>query len=421
MGRRRLHKRANGEGSVYCRACDGRWVAELTVGYDERGRQIKDRVYAKTQAEALGKLREMRARAAQGLPARPQRQTVAHFLQRWLNEVACVPRISLKAARTYRDLMEDHVLPLLGRIELAKLGPEDVERLVTHILSSRKPSRKKSKGNDDPAPERYSITSAKHCRDVLRAALNVAMRWGLISRNPAALVTIKRARRKPTFFDQKQAGAFLEAIYGERFEALFWLALCLACREGEILGMQWTDFDFESRRVQILRSLQRVKRPGESKSHLELMPTKVEESDRSIWLPQIVIEKVLEHQRRQQEERKLAGSDWVETGMVFSTRKGTMLDARNMLKEYYRIRDRAQLPRVRFHDLRHSAATILHLAGVPDQAIQNLLGHASVRTTQEIYTHLTADAQKQTAAKMDEIFGPVAVRVAVKNAQLKPS
>ncbi len=421
MGRKRLRKRANGEGSVYFRECDGRWAAEVTAGYDAHGRQIKQRVYGRTQAAVRNKLEEMRARVAQGLPARPQRQTVGQFLKRWLDEVACYPRIGLKAATTYRDLIEDHVLPLLGPIELTKLGPQDVERLVTHILNSLKPSRKKSKNNDDQSGVRYSVTTAKHCRDVLRAALNVAMRWGLISRNPAALVTIKRARRRTNIFDEKQAVAFLEAIYGERLEALFWLALCLACREGEILGLQWTDFDFEAGKVQILRALQRIKRAGESKSRLELTSTKTEESDRAIWLPQIVIEKVLAHQRRQEEERKLAGSGWIETGMVFTTRKGTMLDARNMLGDFYRIRDRAGLPPVRFHDLRHSAATILHLAGVPDQAIQKLLGHASVRTTQEIYMHSTPDAQKQTAAKMDEIFGPVAVTVAVKNSWSKPS
>jgi integrase len=266
-----------------------------------------------------------------------------------------------------------------------------------------------------------SPTTAKHCRDVLRAALNVAMEWNLIVRNPAAVIAIKRVRRRPTIYDEKQAAAFVEAIYGERLEALYWLAFCLGSREGEILGLKWADFNFEAGRVQILRSLQRIKRPEEAKSHLELIPTKTDESDRSIWLPQVVIEKILEHQRRQEQERKLAGSEWIDTGMVFTTRKGTMLDARNMLDDFYRIRDRAKLPRIRFHDLRHSAATILKMSGVPDQAIQKLLGHASVRTTQEIYTHLTADAQKQTAAKMDEIFGPVAVTVAVKHTRTPPS
>ena len=160
-----------------------------------------------------------------------------------------------------------------------------------------------------------------------------------------------------------------------------------------------------------------MKESGEKKTHLELVPTKTEESDRSVWLPQIVIEKVLAHQRHQEEERKLAGTEWAETGMVFTTRKGQCWSRENLQRDFSRIRNRAKLPRIRFHDLRHSAATILKMAGVPDQAIQHLLGHASVRTTQEIYTHLTLDGQKQAAKKMEEIFGPVAV----KNAKTKPS
>jgi integrase len=166
-----------------------------------------------------------------------------------------------------------------------------------------------------------------------------------------------------------------------------------------------------------VRSLQRVKRPGEKRTHLEFVLTKTEESDRSAWLPQIVLEKVLAHRRLQEEEKKVSGTEWVDTGMIFTTGKGTMLEPRNLQRDFPRIRERSKLPRIRFHDLRHSAATILKMAGVPDQAIQHLLGHASVRTTQEIYTHLTLDGQKQAAQKMDEIFGPVAL----KNAKLKPS
>lgn len=121
-----------------------------------------------------------------------------------------------------------------------------------------------------------------------------------------------------------------------------------------MLGLQWTDVDFGNGQVYLIRSLQRVKRPGEKRSHLELLPTKSEESERGLWLPQIVLEKVLAHRTRQEEERKLGGSLGHETGMVFTTSIGAMLDARNMLREYYKLRDRAQLPKIRFHDLCHS-------------------------------------------------------------------
>jgi len=203
---------------------------------------------------------------------------------------------------------------------------------------------------------------------------------------------------------KQQVRIFLEAISGDRLEALFWLALCLGPREGELLGLQWADFDFEKETGTIQRSLQRIRREGEKKSRLELLQTKTEDSDRNIRVPKLVLERVLAHRTRQDDERKLAGNAWRETGMVFTAHKGTLFEPRNRLREYYRLRDRAQLPKIRFHDLRHSAATILKMAGIPDEAIQKLLGYASVRTTQEIYIHLTTGAEKRAANKMDEIF-----------------
>ena len=112
------------------------------------------------------------------------------------------------------------------------------------------------------------------------------MKWGLISRNPAALTAVTKLRkRKLRFYDESQARVFLEAICGDSLEVLFWLALCLGSRKGEVLGLQWTDFDFEREAVTIVRSLQRIRPEEKKKSNLELIPTKVESSDRRVWLP----------------------------------------------------------------------------------------------------------------------------------------
>jgi integrase len=340
--------------------------------------------------------------------------------------VCCPPNVSLKTHRTYRDLCEDHIIPALGHIELSELGHQQVQQFLNNLLNKPKPRKTQTAENIGlttiEPQEFFSPKTVKHCRDVLRAALNVAMKWNLVVRNAAALAMIPTIRRsKRQIFDREQARAFLEDIHGDQVEALFWLALCIGPRKGELLGLQWTDFDFENGRVYLRRWLQRVRRAGEKKSHLELLPTKTEDSERGIWLPQIVVEKVLAHRTGQEAERKLGGSVWCENEMVFTTSIVTMLDARNMLRSYYRLRDRMRLPKIRFHDLRHSVATILRMAGVPDQVIQKLLGHASVLTTQEIYTHLTLDAEKRPAEKMDEIFRPVAVTVAVKNAKVRPS
>jgi integrase len=175
------------------------------------------------------------------------------------------------------------------------------------------------------------------------------MKWNLVSRNAAALATVANARKgKPHFYDESQARVFLEGISGDRLEALFWLALCLGPREAELLGLQWADFNFEKETVTILRSLQRIRRQGEKKSHLELVPTKTEDSDRSIWVPKLVLERVVTHRTRQDEERKLAGTAWCETGMVFTTHKGTFLEPRNMLREYYRLRAQEHFPKSAF-------------------------------------------------------------------------
>jgi integrase len=379
MGQKRGKKRANGEGSVFPRS-DGRWAGSFTLGFDSEGRQKRFYVYARTQAEALQKLTKRRRDHEDGRPLSPPRQTVAEFLKTWLE--TSEPSISPKSHRTYSDLVRLHIVPELGHIDLYKLGPDHVQQFV---------NRKSKEG--------LSPTTVKHCRDCLRAALNLAMRWNQLQRNPAALVKLpKRVKRTPQVYNKAQSRQFLETIHGHRLEALFLVALCMGVREGEVLGLGKPDVDLEGKRLHIRHSLQRLE------GKLQLLPTKTDESQRSPVLPDVVASALAAHFARQEAERTHAGSDWVETGMVFTTTKGTMLDARNMLREYYRLRDLAELPKIRFHDLRHSAATLLHAAGVPMASIQKLLGHASMRTTQDVYSHTTTDMESEAANTMDEIF-----------------
>jgi integrase len=175
-------------------------------------------------------------------------------------------------------------------------------------------------------------------------------------------------------------------------------------REGEVLGLGWEDVDLENRVLRVRYSLQRIK------GKLKLVQTKTEESQRSIRLPDLVVSSLIAHRIRQDQEKSLAADDWVETGRVFTTSKGTMLDARNLLRAYYALRDLGALPKIRFHDLRHSTATLLRAAGVPTPAISKLLGHASTRPTEEVYSHVISDMETEGADKMDAIFNRVAVK-----------
>lgn len=387
----RRHKRGNGEGSIFKRP-DGRWVGSMTTGFNGNGRQARKDYYGKSRADIVRKLEEARKALAEGRSLSPERQTVGQFLDRWLADVV-KPNTSPKTYRTYSDLLKQHLAPGLGGIDLYKLNPEHVQ----HFIKQRNEAG-------------LSPTTVKHCRDCLRAALNVAMRWNLLVRNPAALAKLpRRIRRKPQAYNKAQARQFIQAIAGHRLEALFLVALCIGMREGEVLGLGIEDLDFENKLLTVRYSLQRID------GKLKLVPTKTEESQRSIRLPDLVVSALIAHLERQAKERAWAGEDWVETGRVFTTTKGTMLDARNMLRDYYKLRDISGVPKVRFHDLRHSAATLLRAAGVPTPAISKLLGHASTRTTDEVYSHVISDMEEEAAAKMDQIFKPVAVTVAVKS------
>ncbi|MRR52467.1 MAG: site-specific integrase [Rhodocyclaceae bacterium] len=225
------------------------------------------------------------------------------------------------------------------------------------------------------------------------------MRWSLLVRNPAGLAELpRRVRRKPQVFNSSQARKFIQEIQGHRLEALFLVTLCTGMREGEVLALGLDDLDLDGQRLRIRGSLQRVD------GKLELVSTKTEESQRSVLLPTLVVAALRKHLARREQERAIAGDDWEESGRVFVTRRGTFLDARNMLRDYYKLRDGSDLPAIRFHDLRHSAASLLHAAGVPSQAIRKLLGHASVRTTQEVYSHVTTDLESAAADKMDAIL-----------------
>lgn len=161
-------RRGNGEGSIFKRA-DGRWVASITVGYTARGVQDRKSYYGRTRAAVVAKLDDAKKMLADGRSLSPEKQTLEQFLTRWLQDVVH-PNVSPKTHRTYSDLVAKHIAPALGRIDLQKLGPQDVQ----HFL--------KIMGESGLSP-----TTVKHCRDCLRAALNVAIRWDLLVRNVASL------------------------------------------------------------------------------------------------------------------------------------------------------------------------------------------------------------------------------------------
>jgi integrase len=409
-----MSKRGHGEGSIFQRK-DGRWVAVISHGYRE-GKRDRKSIYGETRKEVTDQLKiELRSQQL-GLPVASARLTVEEWLKRWL-ETEKPPATRPKTYTAYEYHTRAHLIPALGKKPLLKLQPQDVrEFMQSRIAAGLTPK------------------SVRHFRATLRAALNVAMHDGLIARNVAALAKPPRLdKRSLHVFSEEEAMQFLQIAKGHRLEAVFTTALALGLREGEILGLRWQDVDLKTGKLQVTYSLQRVKRPGEKKSKLELLPPKTEPSRRSIVLPQVAISTLHAHRIRQEEDRRAAGPAWKETGMVFTTTIGTRLDQRNMLRAFYAIinapdpndpepnpkKKRRLLPRLRFHDLRHSAATLLLAQGVHPRYIMELLGHSSISITMNTYGHILDEMKHETSRQTDAVFDRLAVKLAAKPAAEK--
>jgi integrase len=374
-----MAKRGHHEGSIYQRQ-DGRWTASLTLGY-ENGKRKRKSYYGKTQREVREQLTAARHAQQQGMPLATDRQTVGRFLDRWLNESA-KPTLRPRTYTSYAQLIRLHLAPELGRISLAKLSPQEVQELLNRKLAAG-----------------LSPRTVQYLHAVLRRALNQAVKWGLVPRNVATLVDpprVQRADVRP--FTPEEARAFLGAVQGDRLEALYTVALAIGLRQGEALGLRWQDVDLEAGALSVRTALQRVD------GRLQLVEPKSATSRRTIALPQIASITLRAHRSNQLQERLFAGESWQESGLVFTTRLGKPLIARNVFRAFQRVLARAGIPHQRFHDLRHTCATLLLAQGIHPRVVMEILGHSQISLTMNTYSHVVPTLQKEAAIRMDDLL-----------------
>jgi integrase len=200
-------------------------------------------------------------------------------------------------------------------------------------------------------------------------------------------------------FDAEQARHFIDAVRGDRLEALFTVAASVGLRQGEALGLRLEDVDLANGTMTVRSALQRVN------GKLTTVEPKSVTSTRPITLPAIAVSAIAAHLKRRDEDRQLAGRAWTETGYLFTTTVGTPIDPRAVIRRFHTIPKANSLPRLRFHDLRHSVATLLLAQDVPAKYIAELLGHSHVSFTMQTYAHVTKSVRQQVANKTDEIFG----------------
>lgn len=370
-----MARRGRGEGTIYQRS-DGRWEGQVDLGY-VNGRRVRKSVYGRTRREVQEKIRRLLEERARGLPVVDERTTLGAFLEQWLESVTL--RVRPKTARFYRQIVSTYLIPELGRQRLAQLQPQHVEAALAQLRRR------------DLAPR-----TVAHCRAVLRTALNDAVRWGILPRNPAALASVPKVERPElSVWDMDEIRAFLETAREHRLYPLFVLTLALGLRQGEVLGLSWEDVDLERRIVTVRAQLQFVD------GRWERVPPKSRQ--RVLPLSAACVE-ALERQRAQQrEEERQAGELWRGNPwrLVFTSEVGTPLHARNVVRVFSQLCERAGVPRIRFHDLRHTCATYLLRSGVPARVVQEILGHSEIRVTLDTYTHVLPDMLESVTDTID--------------------
>ncbi len=226
------------------------------------------------------------------------------------------------------------------------------------------------------------------------------MRWNLIARNPTEAVDAPCPRLKEiSVFTVEEAQRFLEAAKGDRLHALYVLALMTGMRQGELLGLRWQDIDLSAGSLSVRRTLVRTSQGW------SWADPKTAKGRRTIALPDLAVEALRQHRVRQLEERLRAGALWADIDLVFPNQTGKPLERQNVVKRSFRpLLIRAGMPSSRFHDLRHSAATLLLSLGEHPKVVQERLGHSTIGVTMDTYSHVLPDMQRKAAAKLDALF-----------------
>jgi integrase len=369
-------KRGNGEGGITRHKKSGLYMARYTV-QTATGPKRKT-VYGKTRAEAAEKLTKAMADRDGGLIFEGENRTLSAYLDGWLNGPA---KGSVKPStfESYERMIRNHIKPALGHRKLKALAPDHVQYFY------------QSKLDAGLAPGTVRLMHG-----ILHKALEQAVKWGTVPRNVCKSTTPPKPDSeeiKP--LDSEQARRLLKAASGDRLEALYVLAVTAGLRIGELLGLRWQDVDLDSAALRVRRT----------KSTAKSGPTFTAPKNgkgRSLKLTRHAVEALSSHRAAQNAERLKTGSLWEDNGLVFATHGGKPLDSHNVARTSFKpLLKRAGLPDIRFHDLRHTCATLLLSRGHHPKLVQELLGHASVALTLDRYSHVLPGMGDQTAAAME--------------------
>ena len=363
----------------------------LNLGVDPTTRKRKQQwVSVKgTKKDAEKRLAELLHQLDTGTFMKPGKTTLAEYLQRWLREYA-QPNLSPRTVEGYESIIRQHLVPNLGNIPLTQVKPEYLQRYYSEMLSG---GRCDGRGSLNP------VTVRQH-HMVLHRALHIAVKWGLISRNPADAIDLPHCQRPEMHvMNEDNIKTFLEAAKSTPYYVLFYMALFTGMRRSELLALRWCDVDLILGQISVNRSLHHLR----DKSLVFRTP-KTAKGRRTIALPPSAILVLKEHKEQQEQIRLMLGTLLVDDDLVFSQSDGRPLLPDTVSHAWAKLAQRTGLKGIRLHDARHSHASLMLKQGIHPKIVQERLGHASIQVTLDTYSHVAPGLQEAAAVRFDEAF-----------------
>ncbi|MEA4998910.1 MAG: site-specific integrase [Candidatus Limiplasma sp.] len=382
-------RNAHGSGSLR-QLPSGRWQARFTVGRDPgTGKQIQKSVYGDTQQEARKVMAQAIAALDEGAYLEPSKLTVGKWMDTWLAEY--MGGVKVRTREQYEMQIRIHIKPAIGAVKLSALTPVMIQKMY-----------------NDVQKQGLSPKTIKNLHGVLHKALAQAVRLGFLRNNPASAAILPRVEKagiKP--LDSVQLATFLKAIEGHPLERLFITTVFTGLRMGEVIGLTWDCVDFVSGSITIKRQWQRKTRGGGEHVFAPLKNDKVR-----VIAPASFVMELLQQQRKEQLEMRLrAGKQWNNVNdFIFTDDTGNYIVDRTAYNTFKRFAKQIGVPDARFHDLRHTYATLALKNGDNVKDVSEALGHATVAFTLDVYGHVTDERKRESAARMDACIASLKTR-----------
>ncbi len=379
-----MAKRGNGEGSI-SKKSDGTWWGRVTVGYNPNGTQRRKAVYGKTRKEVQDKINVILNDLSKNTYVFDSNILMSEWLDFWLDNYV-INHIKTSTRVSYEGHINNHIKPSLGNFKVQKVNTNQVQLFIND----------RYKSGNVVNNGKLSSKTVKNIYNTLNLALEQAVKNDIISKNPCkAIVLPKDEKKEVRFLSIEEQNRLIMASKNYRLGIVTQLAIWTGMRLGEVLGLKWEDINFNNRTLSVKRTINRLKNyEGTSKTKIVIDTPKTKKAIRTIPLSNVAFESLMAHKQAQDGEIDFAGSSYINDGFIFANELGAPIEPRSYQDTFKLIVDDAGLEDIHFHLLRHSFASNGINLGISPKIVSEILGHADITTTLNIYAHVASDDKR---------------------------